>query len=674
MVTTEQGRGILIRAAEQDTPHGNYKKWADEAKFWRGIVSGRDLDDLIVSYKLRESDEQKTQRLRLTKPPTRGPANRTLSHFNRLQSTDKKGANITYQREGTDKAILTDRLSNFSGGRSLENYLFETFTAQVATDPHSFLLVLFDGDRDSRGNFIDKPFPRPEIVPCEQVWDINHINDVPQWLLRKVEHSGEVQGVESGTPNAVPMGDAQAGQRLTWVEYTLYFAGYVQTLTQITRANPVGELKAGQELVEVRAKGKDTSTWLLSTYPTLQSRVPFIQYGYKRDPIDRETFVSVMEPARTDFENLVNRASEYALMLALHVFLQKYQYVGKCTFSAPGQGMCQGGQMSGTKQPCTKCGGTGNAILATVQDVVTIKLPDEGEAIVPLQNMIYYPALPFDIVNHLKAELDEKPDLIERAMWGVLLGEKQDVATTATEVARKYDSVYSVLSKAAQHWAEMYEHAAYLVAEYAEVSTDLTVDYYFPADYEMETLDELLLALKHAQESGAGSTIEDGLRSRILKKQFKDAPDVVAWEQAQQRHKPFRTKTESEQAMILSMLPEADPSRVLWTFFDEIFAEIRFETPDFPNMPYSGAGATTQKAVVAAKVAEYAGRIQAVEAEPTRDAFSREVTGGDSVAGGTARALDVQQLALARVRASEGGDSALAARLGAKINELLDKI
>ena len=671
MITTEQGRGILIRAAEQDTPHSNYKKWAEEAEFWRGIVSGKGLDDLIVQYKLRESDEQKLQRVRLTKPPTRGPANRTLAHFNRLQSTDKRGANITYQREGADKSILTDRLSNFSGGRSLENYLFETFTPQIATDPHSFLLVLFDGERDSRGNFIDKPFPRPEIVPTEQVWDINHVNNVPQWMLRKTEHEGESQDVVD-TFYAGNIVHSTAGQRVKWAEYTLYFAGYVQTLTQITAANPVGELSAGQEMVQVKAKDKDVAEWLLSTYPTLQKRVPFIQYGYQRDAVDKDTFVSVMEPARTDFENLVNRASEYALMLALHVFLQKYQYVGECKFTAPGQGKCAHGKMSVSNDTCPKCNGSGHAIIATVQDVVTIKLPDEGEAIVPLQNMIYYPALPFEIVDHLKAELDEKPDLIERAMWGILLGEKQDVATTATEVARKYDSVYSVLSKAAQHWAEMYEHAAYLVAEYAEVAADLTVDYYFPADYEMETLDELLLALKHAQESGAGSTVEDGIRLRILKKQFKDAPDVVAWEQAQQRHKPFRTKTESEQAMILSMLPEADPSRVLWTFFDEIFTQIRFETPDFPNMPYSGAGATTQKAVVAAKVAEYAGRIQAVEAEPTRDAFERTPdTGGDSVGK---IPLALQQFALARQRASESGDTVTANSIGAKINELLDRI
>lgn len=223
-------------------------------------------------------------------------------------------------------------------------------------------------------------------------------------------------------PSAVPMNAAQAGQRVKWAEYTLYFAGYVQTLTQITAANPVGELSAGQEMVQVKPKGKDGSEWLLSTYPTLQSRVPFIQYGYKRDAIDRETFVSVMEPARTDFENLVNRASEYALMLALHVFLQKYQYVGECKFTAPGLGKCNHGRMSASpNEVCPKCQGTGNAILATVQDVVTIKLPDEGETIAPLQNMIYYPTLPFEIVDHLKLELDEKPDLIERAMWGYCL-------------------------------------------------------------------------------------------------------------------------------------------------------------------------------------------------------------------------------------------------------------
>lgn len=625
MVTTEQGRGILIRAAEQDTPHGNYQKWCDEAKFWRGIVSGNGLREVIVSYKPSEDEQQKEQRVRLTYQPTKAVANRVLSHIERLQSTDKRGANITYKKEGADMSVLTDRLRNFSGGRSLETYLFETFKAQIATDPHSFHLTLFDGERDSRGNFINKPYPRPEIVPCEQVWDMKAVNDVHEWLLRKVEHSGTVTGVESGTPNAVPMGDTQFGQRLTWVEYTLYFAGYVQTLTQITRANPVGELAAGQEFVEVKAKGKNVSTWLLSTYPTLQSRVPFVQYGYERDPIDRESFVSFLSPAESIFRQLIDAASEYAITLALHVIATKYQYVDDCNFSAPGKGTCQSGYMSVSKERCTKCGGTGKEMIATPQGVVLLRMPEPGEPIPPLQNMVHYPSVPFETVKHLKLEVAEKPDIIERAIWGVLLGEKTDVATTATEVAKRYDSVYTTLSRAAQHWAKMYEHTAYLVAEYAEVADDLTVDYYFPADYEMETLDELLLALKHAQESGAGSTIEDGLRARILKKQFKDAPDVVAWEQAQQRHKPFRTKTESEQAMILSMLPESDSSRVLWTFFDEIFTEIRFETPDFPNMPLSGAGANTQKAVVAAKVAEYAGRIQAVEAGPTREAFNREV-------------------------------------------------
>lgn len=622
MITTEQGRGILIRAAEQDTPHGNYKKWADEAKFWRGIVSGEGLRDVIVSYKPSEDEQQQEQRFRLTYKPTKAVAHRATSHLSRLQSTDKRGANISYKKGGADMSVLTDRLSNFSGGRSLENYLFETFTPQIATDPHSFLLVLFDGERDSRGNFIEKPFPRPEIVPCEQVWDINHVNDVPQWLLRKTEQEGEVQDVVD-TFYAGKMVHSTAGQRVKWAEYTLYFAGYVQTLTQITAANPVGELNAGQELVEVKAKGKDTSTWLLSTYPTLQKRVPFIQYGYKRDPIDRDTFLSFLSPAESLFRHLIDAAGEYAVTLALHVIATKYQYVDDCKFSAPGKGTCQHGYMSVSKERCTQCGGTGKEMIATPQGVVLLRMPEPGEPIPPLQNIVHYPSVPFETVNHLKLEVDEKPDLIERAMWGVLLGEKAQVATTATEVAKRYDSVYTILSQAAQHWAEMYEHTAYLVAEYAEVANDLTVDYYFPADYEMETLDELLLALRHAQESGAGATIEDGLRARILKKQFKDAPDVVAWEQAQQRHKPFRTKTESEQAMILSMLPEADPSRVLWTFFDEIFAEIRFETPDFPNMPFSGDGANTQKMVLSIKSAQYAGRIQAVEAAPTRDAFER---------------------------------------------------
>lgn len=618
MMDIEQGRDVLIKAAEQDTPHSKYNQWAEDAKFWRGIVSGKGLEALIVSYKLRESEEQKDQRVRLTEPPTPEAANRTLAHFNRLQSTDKRSAKITYKKEGEAKAVLTERLNKFSGGRSLEDFLFETFTPQVATDPHSFLLVLFDGPKDDRGTFIEKPFPRPEIIPTEQIWNLKAENGVHEWLLRRVNHTGKVKG-----EMMLPATGQISNKEVTWAEYTLYFAGYTQTFTEITEANPVDGLDANQELIEVTNKDKKVVQWLLTTFQTQQTRPPFIQYGYERDPVDRDSFLSVMHPAKSEFKNLINRASEYALTLALHTFLQKYQYVDECKFTAPGQGKCSHGRMSATNEQCPKCKGSGRDIVATVQDVVTIKYPEDGERLMPLNNLIYYPTLPFEIVNHLKLEVDEKPDKIERAMWGILLGEKAEVAKTATEVAKKYDSVYNVLARAAQHWAEMYEHSVKLVAEYAEIADGLEVEYTFPADYEMETLDELLLALKNARDAGAGAAVEDYIRGRILKKQSKDNPSMVAWEEAQNNHRPFRTKSETDRAMVLSELPETDYSRILWTFFDEIFAEIRFEDPTFPARPFMG-GTGSQKEIVKNKVAEFQGRLQVVDtAAPTRGAFDR---------------------------------------------------
>jgi len=617
-----------LNAAEQDTPHSKYNQWADDAKFWRGIVSGKGLDDLIVSYKMRESEEQKEQRIRLTEPPTPEAANRTLSHYSRLQSTDKRGVKITYKKEGEAKAVLTERLNKFSGGRSLEDFLFETFAPQVATDPHSFLLVLFDGPRDSRGDFIEKPYPRPEIIPTEQVWNLKAVNGVYEWLLRRVNHTGKAKAiteeyVKNGYGSPVLM-SSNEGKDITWIEYTLYFAGYTQTLTQITEANPVTVLNKNQEIVEVMNKEKKPVQWLLTTFTTQQTRPPFIQYGFDRDPIDRDSFLSVLHPAKSEFKNLINRASEYALTLALHTFLQKYQYVDDCKFTAPGQGKCSHGTMSATNETCPKCKGSGRDIVATVQDVVTIKYPEDGERLMPLSNMIYYPTLPFEIVNHLKMEVDEKPDKIERAMWGVLLGENTDVAKTAREITKKYDSVYNVLTRAGQHWANMYEWCVWLVAEYAEIAEALDmVEYNFPADYEMEDILELLLALKHAKDAGAGAAVEDYIRSRILKKQSKDDPGMLAWEEAQNNHRPFRTKTETDRAMVLSELPETDYSRVLWTFFDEIFAEIRFENGDFPQRPFMG-GTGSQKEIVQAKVKEFQGRLQpAVTAEPTRGAFDR---------------------------------------------------
>lgn len=194
----------------------------------------------------------------------------------------------------------------------------------MATDPHSFLLVLFDGPRDSRGDFIEKPYPRPEIIPTEQVWNLKAVNGVYEWLLRRVNHTGKAKAiteeyVKNGYGSPVLM-SSNEGKDITWIEYTLYFAGYTQTLTQITEANPVTVLNKNQEIVEVMNKEKKPVQWLLTTFTTQQTRPPFIQYGFDRDPIDRDSFLSVLHPAKSEFKNLINRASEYALTLALHTF------------------------------------------------------------------------------------------------------------------------------------------------------------------------------------------------------------------------------------------------------------------------------------------------------------------------------------------------------------------
>ena len=600
-LTLPEGAALIQELAKRNAPHAAHDGNAKECRFWTAIVTGKKQDEIIISYKLRESEEQKEQRVRLLNTPTPEAAFGAVSNYERLESAEGAKPNLKYTTEkGGNMALLLDRLIKFNGNRDLRRYLHDEFKKYIQIDPNAFLVVLFDGARDDRGMLKEKPFPRPEIVPCTEVYDFGRDNGEYLWLCRRQVFTKKVK-------------ENDRNKEVEWQKYTLYFQDYVLELQEINEANPETAIKGAFEAVQIIQEGEKTERkFALLTFLTNSGEVPFMPFGYNQQ-VDGGGYDSLLKPAESRFRDLVNRASEYALHIALHAFLQKYQYVGKCTAQNSSQGRCDGGKMSVSGTTCATCKGTGKAIVATVQDVVTITLPETRDEFFPLSEMVKYVDIPFETIEHLKAEVDALPGKIEAAIWGIDLREKPDGQLTATEVLSRYDTVYVRLSRIGKHWADMWAKCVRLTARYAEIDAGLMADYSIPTNYQMESFGELLTALKSAKDAGAPYEVVRGLELSVISKQGKATPEQIGWNEALEVFRPWRTKTSDQIAGIVAGLADDEYYKVLWMYFDEIFEEIKQEQPGFVKFEFAA-----KKKIVTVKVAEFQARIKEATPEPAQ--------------------------------------------------------
>ena len=67
---------ILTRRVSEDTPHRDYQRTVDHAKWCYQIVTGDDQKEILVSYKVRETQKQVDQRIRITNSRTQYVANK----------------------------------------------------------------------------------------------------------------------------------------------------------------------------------------------------------------------------------------------------------------------------------------------------------------------------------------------------------------------------------------------------------------------------------------------------------------------------------------------------------------------------------------------------------------------------------------------------------------------
>jgi len=586
----------LFDTVTNDKSHKNYKRTVTLAEFYHQINTGENQSELVVKYKPNETDQQKKQRIRIPNSRTPYLVNKLISQVSEVENVDNIVDNLYFegQKENPEQLKklkrLNERLDHFHGKDSLKRYLFETIKHFSFHDPNAFLVLEYDKFSED-----PYPWPYPLEVHSKQAYNFEYKHGILQWLITR--HEKQVVTELKNSDNA-------EDKKRTGYKWTIYAAEYSFVLEEI------GILTAddGYEVREITLKDEnEPRRYQYAEFNTKNKYCPAIRIGYKADATTgRETRVAFHHPAEQLFKKLINEVAEDDLAMALHGFLQKFVYAPNCDYvdnSTGSANICINGKMSIDNSKCPQCEGTGMLVHKTVQDVVIMKMPQEREEVIPLNQLVHYVSIPTDLIKLRKEEIKVHEKEVSLAIFNANVFDRSEIAMTATEKRLNLRGVYNVLGEYGENFVRIYKHFVWLAANHVKAEDGLIVQYGFPKDMKMETIEELIANRGSAVNAGSPYEVVHGFDMAILAKQHRDDPDFLKTITNREVFRPFREKDVSERMFIIAQLPEDNHFRVLYSYFVDIMTEVEEENENFYKMPD-----TKKKETIKSKVEEWVER------------------------------------------------------------------
>lgn len=579
---------MFIQSIERGKPHEHYQRTVSLSNFYRQIMTGENQDDLIVSYKERETEEQKRQRIKITLSRTKHIANKVYNQFDEIRRVDNIIDNIKFEDAAKEEAKrrLNDALSEFYKDEHLSQYLFERIRYLTFYDPNAYLIIEYREAVNEQGATVNRAYPIE--VYSEQVYDVNYFLGNLQYLISKVPRTPKMRVGEKPKEKQV-------------FRYVMYAQDTAIEALQVDPNEDTSMLMDYEPYVLQIGERKEEKIFYIKQMDTQSGMNPAISVGYIPDAqTNGTTYVSPIDPAEHLFRKLINRNSELELHRALHGFYQKFVIADECDYKNISTGeVCMSGTVGETD--CPKCKGSGFVTHKSVQDVMYILKPRSKEEHIPLSEYVHYVQIPQYITDAIKTEVDDLERQIGEAIFSNEVFDKTEVAATATEARLNMRGLYNALSSYSDNWSRIYKHCVWQTAFYLDVNQGLIVEHKFPSDFRMETIDQLILQRQAAVTAGAPYHIIEKIDTAILQKQNQDDPDFVQMVRVREEHLPFKGKTEQERIMIINLLPPTDPQRVLWMYYDEIMREAmnrqEGDTP-FHRLPFERRAAIISSLVI----------------------------------------------------------------------------
>lgn len=584
---------VLYKVIYEDHHHPHYAH-KDRLRKWNmAIATGDDQREMIVRWRQKESNEQKEQRIRVYNSRTPQVWNKTKSYFYEVHRTEDFKEELEYQGEDQSskeaKTAVVEAQKKFYGNQSVREYLHETQIDRNFLDPNDWLIVEWRNEEDADESDIDFfPFE----AASQNVLDFRRdYGDLEYLVVRK----------------SVKI--LQGEERKDGWKYTLYGKNWSVDAFKVDES-----FKYEQNIDSAKTHIGKNGRFKYYTYANQLDEVQAYPFGYLNHPKYGDWIkVTPFFVSKTNIDRLVQRTSTLDISIACHGFLQKFIYANPCTYVSESEDegylKCEDGHLG--SRECPKCHGSGMQVHASDQDVVYLPLPEGDAQVIPLSNLVYYANIDKAMVELQREEVKVAIRDCLSTIFNENVFEKSEVVTTATENMLNWRSVNNTLSPYADHDAAMYEFIIRIIAKVKNVYDSIVHSFSYPADYHLESLNEMMMIRAAAIESQAPYSVLMNIDVQILRKQVKDdSKKVLNW-QAYQKFKPFTDVSESDKIMVMATLAPDHPAIVRYYNFRTITTELNEEYPEFYALGYDA-----QKQLIEAKTTEIATRPDAIVPAP----------------------------------------------------------
>ena len=447
----------------------------------------------------------------------------------------------------------------------LEDYLFDIEKYYNFYDPNAFVII---EERRERG--MDNEVKNIQVYPIEatssQAVNYKIEQGRVKWLVVEFMDKEELANDPGKFKDISKFYMWAAGNAISYIEYH-------ETVPAFNK-----------DVVEIKV-GSEVRKFAVSTYETTTVEVPAMRVGAYLDPKTRnETFSPPYWSAMMKLYEAIRDKSMQDVVIPGHVYPKEYALAPKCEYYDEKLGIkCDGGDLGG--HSCPRCEGTGSNLHLSEQDKIVLAIPDEGIDLPDLSKLLYWHTPP----EWLPTYFDQRIDTIEKAIFWLTfntqLMEKPVAGVTATEKNMDYDSIQQKLTTYAKVISDNWRKYVRICVQYLESwSEGFVVEHSFPKDHKLQSSQELMSDYKEAKTAGLAYPILERIEDKILSKQRVDDPQEVAMYRAFRAHLPFKDKSESTAARIVSERDRADFDRLLWENSDKAYRIIRDRFTNFPEM------------------------------------------------------------------------------------------
>lgn len=497
---------------------------------------------VIGSKRIRETQDQIDQRMRVTNPITAAAISPALAYVEEVRRTD----GVSRQHRFADPArleVVERDFANYYAGQTLQDYLFDSIKTANEYDPNAW--IIFERTPPKEDGLYRM---YPVIVSSEQAvdWKFNEVGVLEYLCFTEGEYIATK--VTDG---------AESIQHVN--HFYLYAPGYAAF------AQYMGDDSQPRYEDDYFADAENYAIWVFET-GTLET--PAERLGAYLSELDMNAPCELLyEAARGHLKDLMSLKSSHDLNDTLHMYPKLFQYVKRCNGVDPESLVpCDGGYYGGNpNRVCRTCNGSGKIVHGSEQDSVTLAFPGSKDEFVDLAQVAHYMALPMDVFTNQQERLERLSTIVTYVVYSQEQVDHIKPGVTATEIAINYNRIYNKLAPIANKWAQC-EAKAYRIAMQYYGVFQAGDNYFvqFPQDFAMKTENELLKDLSDAKAAGAPYAVIKSIQDALLKKKYRDNQAFVADQLAFDAIKPFTDKTGEDLAMILSSRSSTDPQKVAW--------------------------------------------------------------------------------------------------------------